>query len=184
MDDGVIGAVAEQRGRKYVFVRNVSDTIVPDASASGASIPPEVRDKWSGTDLRGLRLLHQLQRCAHSVGACYRDRLNPVRFATGAWRIHALRAPASECAATHRPATRSRSGLQRASVRDVHVLLAGRPDTAALRTVSGLRLHRKHPGRSRPGADRAVLQLGGGGDPSASLPEPRSDGRLPQGARS
>ena len=48
MDDGVVGAVAGQHETPYVFVRNISDPIVPNVTAAGNPIPDPVRDGWSG----------------------------------------------------------------------------------------------------------------------------------------
>ena len=47
MDDAVVAWVAAQHGVDYLFVRNVSDPLVPAATASGAPIPEQVRDGWS-----------------------------------------------------------------------------------------------------------------------------------------
>lgn len=47
MDDAIVGAVAEQHDTPYAFVRNVSDPLVPAATAGGAAIPDPVRDDWS-----------------------------------------------------------------------------------------------------------------------------------------
>lgn len=47
MDDAVVGAVAEQHDTAYVFVRNVSDPLVPATTAAGTPIPDQVRDSWS-----------------------------------------------------------------------------------------------------------------------------------------
>jgi nucleoside phosphorylase len=47
MDDGVVGAVAAQHGVDFVFVRNVSDPLVPDATSGGTAIASDVRDGWS-----------------------------------------------------------------------------------------------------------------------------------------
>jgi nucleoside phosphorylase len=47
MDDGVVGATAAQLNTAYVFVRNISDPLVPDTTAAGAAIDPAVRDGWS-----------------------------------------------------------------------------------------------------------------------------------------
>jgi hypothetical protein len=48
MDDAVIGYAAEQAGKSFAFVRNISDTLVPDTQADGTAIPYEVRKGWSG----------------------------------------------------------------------------------------------------------------------------------------
>jgi hypothetical protein len=47
MDDGVVGAIAGEHGANYLFVRNISDPLVPATTAAGAAIPGEVRDAWS-----------------------------------------------------------------------------------------------------------------------------------------
>jgi len=48
MDDAVIASVAGERDRKYAFVRNISDPIVPELASHGRLIPASVRDRWSG----------------------------------------------------------------------------------------------------------------------------------------
>jgi hypothetical protein len=48
MDDAIIAYVAEQRGKNYAFVRNISDPVVPNATSKGVTIPDDVRDRWSG----------------------------------------------------------------------------------------------------------------------------------------
>ncbi|XAT60823.1 hypothetical protein GN278_08815 [Rhodobacteraceae bacterium Araon29] len=48
MDDSVIGYVAGEMGRDYVFVRNISDPIVPTKTQSGGDIPTALREAWSG----------------------------------------------------------------------------------------------------------------------------------------
>lgn len=48
MDDGVVGAIAGQHGTPYIFVRNISDPVVPNVTAAGDPIPDPVRDGWSG----------------------------------------------------------------------------------------------------------------------------------------
>lgn len=47
MDDTVVGYAAAQAGADYLFVRNISDTLVPTTAASGTEIPSEVRSDWS-----------------------------------------------------------------------------------------------------------------------------------------
>ena len=47
MDDAVLGEVAGTMNVQYAFVRNVSDTIVPDKTINGESIPAEVQQEWS-----------------------------------------------------------------------------------------------------------------------------------------
>jgi nucleoside phosphorylase len=47
MDDAVIGHEAGQLNTAYVFVRNISDPLVADTTASGAQIPQPVRKEWS-----------------------------------------------------------------------------------------------------------------------------------------
>lgn len=48
MDDTVIGHDANAAGVESAFVRNISDPLVPDKSASGEPIPDDVREDWSG----------------------------------------------------------------------------------------------------------------------------------------
>ena len=48
MDDAVIGYVAGEMGKDYVFVRNISDPIVPTKTQDGADIPTGLREGWSG----------------------------------------------------------------------------------------------------------------------------------------
>lgn len=48
MDDAVVGYAAAQAGADYLFVRNVSDPLVPTATSSGTEIPASVRGDWSG----------------------------------------------------------------------------------------------------------------------------------------
>lgn len=47
MDDAVIAHVAAQKNVDFVFVRNISDTLVPAQTAGGQAIPAEARDSWS-----------------------------------------------------------------------------------------------------------------------------------------
>ncbi len=47
MDDGIVGWVAGQHDVSYLFVRNVSDPLVPEATAGGNPIADVVRDGWS-----------------------------------------------------------------------------------------------------------------------------------------
>lgn len=48
MDDAVVGDVAGQQGVGYVFVRNISDPVVPLDTPDGREIPPGLRENWSG----------------------------------------------------------------------------------------------------------------------------------------
>lgn len=48
MDDAVVGMAAGDLKTDYVFVRNISDPIVPDKTKSGESIPTGLREGWSG----------------------------------------------------------------------------------------------------------------------------------------
>lgn len=48
MDDGVVGYAAGKKGTDYVFVRNISDPLVPSETASGEKIPTGLREGWSG----------------------------------------------------------------------------------------------------------------------------------------
>ena len=48
MDDSVVGKVAGELNTDYVFVRNISDPIVPDKTKSGDIIPKGLREGWSG----------------------------------------------------------------------------------------------------------------------------------------
>lgn len=47
MDDAVIGYAAQQAGAGYVFVRNISDTLVPTETPSHTTIPDDAREAWS-----------------------------------------------------------------------------------------------------------------------------------------
>jgi hypothetical protein len=47
MDDAVIAREAGLLNTEYVFVRNISDPMVADTTASGAAIPDAVREEWS-----------------------------------------------------------------------------------------------------------------------------------------
>ncbi len=47
MDDAVLGAVAGHCKVDFVFVRNVSDPIVPAQTLAGQKIPDELREAWS-----------------------------------------------------------------------------------------------------------------------------------------
>ena len=49
MDDAVVGHEAGKLGVDYVFVRNMSDTIVAGKTTSGETIPNPVRNGWSST---------------------------------------------------------------------------------------------------------------------------------------
>jgi hypothetical protein len=48
MDDAVVGYAAGQHGIDWVFVRNISDPLVPSTAGDGTPVPDEVRDQWSG----------------------------------------------------------------------------------------------------------------------------------------
>ena len=48
MDDSVIGLVAGEMDTDYVFVRNISDPIVPDKKKDGSPINIKLREGWSG----------------------------------------------------------------------------------------------------------------------------------------
>jgi nucleoside phosphorylase len=48
MDDAVIAYAAGKQKVEFAFVRNISDPMVPAATAAGAKIPTEVREDWSG----------------------------------------------------------------------------------------------------------------------------------------
>jgi nucleoside phosphorylase len=47
MDDAVISAVVKEAGKRFLSVRNISDTLVPTTGAQGQSIVPDARDAWS-----------------------------------------------------------------------------------------------------------------------------------------
>jgi hypothetical protein len=47
MDDAVIAHVAGRLGVDYAFFRNVSDPVVPAATADGTPLDPAVRSGWS-----------------------------------------------------------------------------------------------------------------------------------------
>ncbi|HUY94182.1 MAG TPA: hypothetical protein VMU71_02745 [Terracidiphilus sp.] len=47
MDDAVIGYAAQKAGTGYVFVRNISDTLVPAQTPQGKTIPDDAREAWS-----------------------------------------------------------------------------------------------------------------------------------------
>jgi hypothetical protein len=47
MDDAVIGYAAAQAHTDFVFVRNVSDTLVPAETPAGKGIPDSARQAWS-----------------------------------------------------------------------------------------------------------------------------------------
>lgn len=57
MDDAVIGYVAQQAGKPYAFVRNVSDPVVPTAARDGTAIAGTVRNEWSGAIYKEFGLL-------------------------------------------------------------------------------------------------------------------------------
>ncbi len=48
MDDAVVGLVAGRCKTDYVFVRNISDPLVPDKTKDGKPIDDHLRDGWSG----------------------------------------------------------------------------------------------------------------------------------------
>lgn len=56
MDDAVIAYVAGQAGVDYAFFRNISDPLVPAATAGGTTIPDPVRDGWSSQIYEGFGL--------------------------------------------------------------------------------------------------------------------------------
>jgi Phosphorylase superfamily len=56
MDDAVIAYVAGKHGTSYVFVRNISDPVVPTQTASGTPIPDDARDSWSSQIYQGFGL--------------------------------------------------------------------------------------------------------------------------------
>lgn len=47
MDDAVIGYAAQKAGAGFVFVRNISDTLVPAQTPGGTTIPDDAREAWS-----------------------------------------------------------------------------------------------------------------------------------------
>jgi len=47
MDDAVVGYAAQKAKVDYVFVRNISDTLVPAQTPAKKSIPAQARDAWS-----------------------------------------------------------------------------------------------------------------------------------------
>jgi len=47
MDDAVIGYAAKQANVDFVFVRNISDTLVPAKTPANQTIPPDARQAWS-----------------------------------------------------------------------------------------------------------------------------------------
>ncbi|QUS54067.1 hypothetical protein [Pseudovibrio brasiliensis] len=47
MDDAVVGYAAGEYHVDYVFVRNMSDTVIPTQTPSGKPIPQELRENWS-----------------------------------------------------------------------------------------------------------------------------------------
>lgn len=48
MDDSVVGRAAQLKDANFIFVRNISDTVVPTTAKNGTTIPKEVRQDWSG----------------------------------------------------------------------------------------------------------------------------------------
>jgi hypothetical protein len=57
MDDTVIGYVAEQTGKSFTFVRNVSDPVVPTVAHDGTPIDEKVRTAWSAAIYQDFGLL-------------------------------------------------------------------------------------------------------------------------------
>jgi nucleoside phosphorylase len=47
MDDAVIGYAATEANVDFVFVRNISDTLVPAKTPANQTIPPDARQAWS-----------------------------------------------------------------------------------------------------------------------------------------
>jgi hypothetical protein len=47
-DDAIVGQAALVANVNFVFVRNISDPVVPDQTAAGAAIGTEIRKKWAG----------------------------------------------------------------------------------------------------------------------------------------
>jgi hypothetical protein len=47
MDDAVVGYVADSHDVDFVFVRNISDPVVPFQAMDGSALPPDVRQAWS-----------------------------------------------------------------------------------------------------------------------------------------
>lgn len=47
-DDAVLGEVALKHKVDFAFIRNVSDTVVPEVTKQGAAIPKGFRDAWAG----------------------------------------------------------------------------------------------------------------------------------------
>ncbi|HTV26962.1 MAG TPA: hypothetical protein VMF32_04195 [Xanthobacteraceae bacterium] len=47
-DDAVVGEVAQELHVNFAFIRNVSDPVVPDHTASGTIIAADIRRNWAG----------------------------------------------------------------------------------------------------------------------------------------
>jgi len=47
-DDAAVGQAAQAAGVNFAFIRNVSDTVVPDETAGQTTIPLAVRKDWAG----------------------------------------------------------------------------------------------------------------------------------------
>jgi len=56
MDDAVIGYAAAQAHTDFVFVRNISDTLVPAETPAGKAIPDPAREAWSSAIYNGYGL--------------------------------------------------------------------------------------------------------------------------------
>ena len=100
MDDAVIGYVAQQAGKPYAFVRNISDPVVPTTAHDGAAIAEPVRDEWSGVIYKEFGLLHEFQQRHRHLGG-------------DQWLARPPRTPQGTChrarARRAQPTTRSRS---------------------------------------------------------------------------
>jgi hypothetical protein len=46
-DDAAVGQAAQEAGVAFAFMRNVSDTVVPDHTAAGTAIPLTLRQNWA-----------------------------------------------------------------------------------------------------------------------------------------
>lgn len=47
MDDALVGLVAQEEKTKFVFVRNISDPVVPDTTLKGKPLSDALREAWS-----------------------------------------------------------------------------------------------------------------------------------------
>jgi hypothetical protein len=47
-DDAAVAQAALKAGINFAFIRNVSDTVVPDHSTTGTVIPDPIREDWAG----------------------------------------------------------------------------------------------------------------------------------------